>query len=305
MIGDEVAVMLFASTDTTAAALTYLLFELARHPDWYSRVRAEVQMAAAAALAATPRTASASDATDAVSAPLSASAGATGSRDAPLLRTAGEQQQQQQPGELPPLVSLNTLPVLDAVLWETLRVYPPAAGTLMRVVPRGGARVADAGCWLPAGTGTSVQVYTLQRNADVFPQPDVWQPARWLVTAKSPTVPLTSVPSSASLSSSAASTATPRAGEAGATGSIADVGNELVVYESDAMRKHMLIFSKDPRSCLGRAIALMELKLATAAIAQRFAMLRLGDVRQTVTDMRPVDNVVVTPKGNRRGLVFG
>jgi cytochrome P450 len=305
MIGDEVTVMLFASTDTTAAALTYLLFELARHPDWYVRVRAEVQAAAAAA-AATPRTAGPTGAA------ATTAFGTEGSGDSP-----GEKQQRQLE-ELPPFASLNTLPVLNAVLWETLRFYPPAAGTLMRVVPRGGVHMADAGCWLPAGTGTSVQVYTLQRNADAFPQPDMWQPARWLATANAPTVPLlasvlssssSSSPSSSSSSSpsplSSASTAMPCAGEAGAKGSIADIGDELVCYESEAMRQHMLVFSKGARSCLGKAIALMELKLATAAVAQRFATLRLGDERQTVEDMRPVDNVVVTPKGDRCQLVFG
>ncbi len=290
LIGDEVTVMLFAGTDTTATALTYLLFELARHPDWYARVRAEVRAAAAAAITTTQ----------------SASFGADGSGDSPLLTADEEQQQQQQQQqqqeELPPFATLNTLPVLNAVLWETLRFYPPGAGTLMRVAPRGGARVADAGCWLPAGTGTSVQVYTLQRNADAFPQPDVWQPARWLATTKSLTVPLTTLLSS---SSSSSSTATSCAAAAETKDSIADIGDELAVYETDAMRQHMLVFSKGLRSCLGKSIALMELKLATAAIAQRFATLRLGHAGQTVEDMRPVDNMLLTPKGHRCELVFG
>ncbi len=147
------------------------------------RVHAEVRAAAAAAAADTTLP--------------SSSTAAYGNPDSMLL--LADKQRQQQKQQLLPLANplsfatLNTLPVLNAVLWETLRFHPPGPGTLMRVAPRGGARVANAGGWRPAGTGVSAQVYTLQRNADAFPQPDEWRLARWLAKAMSPSVPLTSV----------------------------------------------------------------------------------------------------------------
>jgi cytochrome P450 len=39
--------MIVAGTSTTGLTLTYLFFELARHPAWYARLRAEVCIAAA------------------------------------------------------------------------------------------------------------------------------------------------------------------------------------------------------------------------------------------------------------------
>jgi cytochrome P450 len=193
------------------------------------------------------------------------------------------------------------MPVLNAVLWEMLRFYPPAPGSLMRVAPSGSARVADAGCWLPAGTDTSAQVYTLQRNAAVFLQPDEWQPARWLATC----CPCCHRHQRRRRRLRLRLRRHAQVMLGRKAGSIADVRDELSIYETDAMRQHMLVFSKGPCSCLGKSIALMELKLATAAIAQRFTTLRLGHARQTVEDMRPVDNAVVTPKGERCDLVFG
>jgi hypothetical protein len=78
----------------------------------------------------------------------------------------------------------------------------------------------------------------------------------------------------------------------------------LVIYEDDAMRAHMLVFSKGVRVCLGKGIALVELKLATAALAQRFEGVRLADERQTVADIRMTDRFVLTPRGKRCLLVF-
>jgi cytochrome P450 len=64
---------------------------------------------------------------------------------------------------------LEKLPVLSAVIGETLRLYGAAPGGLPRVVPEGGARMN--GYHLPAGTTVSTQSYTLHRNAELFPQP--------------------------------------------------------------------------------------------------------------------------------------
>lgn len=78
-----------------------------------------------------------------------------------------------------PDTPLQQLPFLDAVLCESLRCYPPIPMSLRRVVPDGG-RTID-GAWVPAGTTVSCQAYSVHRlNADVFPDPDTFDPDRWL-----------------------------------------------------------------------------------------------------------------------------
>jgi hypothetical protein len=80
--------------------------------------------------------------------------------------------------------------------------------------------------------------------------------------------------------------------------------DDWTCFESDAMRAHMLVFSRGVRTCLGKSIALMELKLLAAAVAQRFGTLRLADARQTVDDMEPTDRQLLLPRGRRCNIIF-
>ncbi|KAK5988862.1 Cytochrome P450 monooxygenase ORF9-like protein [Cladobotryum mycophilum] len=73
----------------------------------------------------------------------------------------------------------DQLPFLDAVIWEGLRCYPPIPMSLPRYVPEGGRSID--GTWLPGRTTVSCQPYSVQRlNDDVFPEPDSFNPDRWL-----------------------------------------------------------------------------------------------------------------------------
>jgi cytochrome P450 len=76
------------------------------------------------------------------------------------------------------LRKLDSLPLLDAVITETLRLRNPVLTPARRVVPHGGA-VVD-GFFLPAGTEISVSTHTLHMNPDVFPEPRKWLPSRWI-----------------------------------------------------------------------------------------------------------------------------
>jgi cytochrome P450 len=67
--------------------------------------------------------------------------------------------------------------VLNNIIQETLRLYSAAQAGLPRVVPREG--VTFAGFWIPGGTVTATQAYTLHRDADVFPEPLKFDPSRW------------------------------------------------------------------------------------------------------------------------------
>ncbi|KAH6646644.1 cytochrome P450 [Truncatella angustata] len=74
------------------------------------------------------------------------------------------------------MVSTNKLEYLHATLEETLRVYPPAAGTPPRASP--GAEIE--GKFVPKGTVVHVTQWTTFRNPEHFFAPDSFYPERWL-----------------------------------------------------------------------------------------------------------------------------
>ncbi|KAL4814464.1 cytochrome P450 [Aspergillus spinulosporus] len=73
---------------------------------------------------------------------------------------------------------LETLPVLNAVIKETLRLYGAAPGSLPRTVPRGGATLG--GYFIPEGMTVSTQSWTVHRDKNLFPNPDSFDVSRWL-----------------------------------------------------------------------------------------------------------------------------
>ncbi|RWA09528.1 hypothetical protein EKO27_g5582 [Xylaria grammica] len=73
----------------------------------------------------------------------------------------------------------NDCPYLNAVISECLRLYTAAPSHLERVVPPGGITLST-GHYLPAGTIVGVQVYSLHRDPAVFPDPELFDPDRWL-----------------------------------------------------------------------------------------------------------------------------
>lgn len=64
---------------------------------------------------------------------------------------------------------VEKLPLLNAVISETLRLHTPAPGALPRIVPPGGAIMGSIP--IPAGTIATTQAYTYHRNATLFPEP--------------------------------------------------------------------------------------------------------------------------------------
>ena len=75
--------------------------------------------------------------------------------------------------------ALAVLPLLDAVLHETLRLHPAVPGSQPRLTPSSpDTLVGHAN--IPAGMRVAAQAYSLHRNADIFPDPEVWRPERWL-----------------------------------------------------------------------------------------------------------------------------
>jgi len=114
-VRDEVMTLFVAGHETTANALTWTWYLLARHPHVRDRLREE--------LAADPQT-----------------------------------------------------PYLDAVLNETLRLYPPAW-----ILGRDALREVDVNGWrIRKGATVLMSQLVLHRSAEYFDQPDAFLPERWM-----------------------------------------------------------------------------------------------------------------------------
>ena len=79
---------------------------------------------------------------------------------------------------LPSPASLDRLPLLDAIIKETLRLHAPAPCRQPRAAPAGGMELH--GFYIPAGTTVSCNAYSLHHNEAVFPRSFEWQPNRWI-----------------------------------------------------------------------------------------------------------------------------
>jgi hypothetical protein len=82
---------------------------------------------------------------------------------------------------IPTAEATSKLPYVDAVIKETLRLYAPLPASEPRSLPVG--CVID-GYKIPANTVVSMSPYTLHRNPDVFPDPLIFNPDRWLGDTK-------------------------------------------------------------------------------------------------------------------------
>ena len=65
----------------------------------------------------------------------------------------------------------------------------------------------------------------------------------------------------------------------------------------NAMRDHILVWGKGQRSCLGKQLAYMELKVGTAAIMKRYSV-ELGS-SSTDDDMDMTDHFTLIAKGGK------
>ncbi|KAL4809437.1 cytochrome P450 [Aspergillus unguis] len=77
--------------------------------------------------------------------------------------------------------SIDALPLLDAILRETLRLHAPASSPLPRVTPDIPGGVSINGIdGIPGGVTVSSSAYTLHRIEEVYPHATEWLPQRWL-----------------------------------------------------------------------------------------------------------------------------
>ncbi|KAJ4305231.1 hypothetical protein N0V90_000762 [Kalmusia sp. IMI 367209] len=128
-----------AAHETSGDTLTYLYYEMSRRPDLQAALRTELQSLSPQMPSPAP--------------------------DAPCI--------------LPDPKHVDQLPLLDAILQETLRRWVAVPGPQFRCTPLGGTSLAGYDN-IPAGVRVSCLAYSLHRNPEVFPEPLEWKPERWL-----------------------------------------------------------------------------------------------------------------------------
>jgi hypothetical protein len=148
LVASEMLDHITASIDTTTVTMTYLKWELSRNPGLQSALRKELL-----------------------------------NLSSPLVYAPNASQGER---SLPDPKELDSLPLLNAVLKEVLRVYPPTPALLDRVTPPGGAVIE--GYAIPGGirVGTSAKVMHL--NEKVFSDAGSFVPERWLSDGKEESV---------------------------------------------------------------------------------------------------------------------
>jgi cytochrome P450 len=131
-IRDEVMTLLFAGHDTTTSTISFMFYELARHPQWTQTLLAE---------------------------------------------------QTERLGERTPTpqeLDGATLPNLEMVIDETLRLYPPAW-----VGPRRSREpFSVCGVPVPGGVPVDYSSWVSHRLPDVWPEPNAFRPERFAPAAK-------------------------------------------------------------------------------------------------------------------------
>lgn len=81
-------------------------------------------------------------------------------------------------GRFPLAKDFEALALLDAIVMETLRRYPVIGGPQPRRVPAS-MSIANSPI-IPAGTIVQSSAWSLHHNPEVFPEPESWNPDRWL-----------------------------------------------------------------------------------------------------------------------------
>ena len=82
------------------------------------------------------------------------------------------------PRQIPDSKDLDALPLLHAVLMETLRLHTPVPGNQPRMTPYPSCTLGTYE--VPGGVRVGAQAYSVHRNAELYPDPEKWDPTRWL-----------------------------------------------------------------------------------------------------------------------------
>ncbi|RDA84465.1 hypothetical protein CP532_0072 [Ophiocordyceps camponoti-leonardi (nom. inval.)] len=81
-------------------------------------------------------------------------------------------------GTLPDAKALDELPLLHAIVMETLRLHAPIPGPQPRQTPYPSSCIG--GVQVPGGVRIAALAHTLHLNETTYPDPERWDPSRWL-----------------------------------------------------------------------------------------------------------------------------
>jgi len=79
---------------------------------------------------------------------------------------------------LPHPSALDSLPLLNALIQETLRLHHPSPMPQKRVVPPAGTTID--GYTIPGGVQISMSPHCMHLNEQVYPEPLAFRPERWI-----------------------------------------------------------------------------------------------------------------------------
>jgi cytochrome P450 len=80
--------------------------------------------------------------------------------------------------QMPNSKQLDSLPILHAVIMETLRIKAAIPGGQPRMTPYPSCTLGKYE--IPGGVRVGATAYSLHRNVDVYPRPSAWDYTRWL-----------------------------------------------------------------------------------------------------------------------------
>jgi cytochrome P450 len=146
-VASEVLDQLAAGFETSGITVTYLIHELSQRPDLQAALRKELLQL-----------------------------------DPPISFTDSDEANP----ELPSAKSVDALPILNAILTETLRLRAAIPGPEPRMTPPGGCTLGPEGEYtgIPGGMRISAQPHSLHRNPEVFEKPEEWRPERYLESSE-------------------------------------------------------------------------------------------------------------------------
>ncbi|MCJ1388471.1 hypothetical protein MMC18_001318 [Xylographa bjoerkii] len=145
VIASELFDHLVAGHDTSSISLTYVFHELSKNPGLQSSLRAELLTLS------------------------------------PALKYLPSKTESSDPSSTPTLPdprSIDALPLLNGIFYETLRLHTATPGPQPRITPAGGTTID--GFLIPAGVRISTSARCLHQNEAVYPEPMAFKPERWL-----------------------------------------------------------------------------------------------------------------------------
>lgn len=168
---------------------------------------------------------------------------------------------------------LRTLPYLNQVIEETLRLYGAVQTGLPRAVPAGGE--SFLGYYLDPGTVVSCPIHTLHRWEDIFPDGKVFKPERW----EAPTQAMKDVFMPFGK---------------GARSKLSSSNFPLPIESQTCEADH---YSTD---CIGLHLARIELRLGVALFFRKFPDAAISHLEgMGEDDMKPQSYFIMNPVGRR------